>query len=101
MDGMVVAVTRQCESRRQRAEHAGTTNQPWGSETPTILRHHRIITRYQLIVFVCLCMCWQQAFPLTPHTIPNDCPPYGVDVASGTGNLRRRPAAMQNTAVAL
>jgi hypothetical protein len=42
MDGMVVAVTRQCESRRQRAEHAGTTNQPWGSETSTILRRHHI-----------------------------------------------------------
>lgn len=53
------------------------------------------------IVCVCLCMCWRHAFPFTPHVMPTDCRPYEIDVASGTGHPHKRPATMQNTAVAL
>ena len=52
------------------------------------------------IVLVCICMCWRHALSFTPHIMPNDCRPYEIDVASGTGHPHKRPATMQNTAVA-
>ena len=106
MGGMVTAVTRQCESRRQRSEHAGTTKEgSRGEATGAILPQSFAVTTYSILhclIFVSVCMCWRQAFPLTPHTMANGCPPYETDEAIGSGTRAQTPRnPMQNTAVAL
>ena len=95
---MVIAVTRQCEGRRQRAGHAGTTKgtRPWGSE-----RHPQSFA-FATIVFLIVrppshppvrdpLYVLAEGIPTYTAYRHNACPPYKTDVASESGTRTTAP----------